>query len=340
MQKFVIGALGALVLVGSSAAAVAGDSMAADDSSALSSATRALTGNSVDSGWDALTPQETATAVAKEDKRNTIDLKFTPFVRYEDVGDLEDDLGNVEVDRYGMALRMDLIDEAGNLWAFRFGWEESDYDVSDSPTTAAEDALDDATVWSLSLVHQRRIDEKWSAFGGFGMQFGGASGVAFSDGRNFMGAVGGIYDVDEKLSVGLGIIVKEDFDDSTEFLPLPMLTYKVDDRTLIRWRGPRADVVRRIDERFSLRGFIAYERRQYRLDDDVPGAPDGSVDDTHVLVGIGMDFSANEWLLFSGEIGLITAQEYEIQNSRGSEIDTIDGDDTGLFLGLSATLLF
>lgn len=351
MSKNSIRALGALVLCGLPAAALAQDFARPQDAAAsetpaapattsdLEAATPGLTGSSNDVGWDAMTPQETA--VRKGAEPDTMKMKLTPFYSYEDVGDLEDDAGNVEVSRWGADLRMDYIDQGGHMWAFRFGWEESDYDISDTPAAgAAEDALDNATVWSLSLVHQRRIDERWSAFGGVGMQYGGADGVSFSDGRNFMGGLGGIYDVNEDLTVGLGILVKEDFDDSAEVLPIPMLTYRIDEKTFVRLRGARADISHKVDDRITLRGLLELENRSYRLDDDVAGAPDGAVNDSHVLLGFGLDFAATETVTLRGKVGVILGQEYEIEDDRGSEIDTIDGDDTGFFVGLEAIVAF
>jgi hypothetical protein len=341
MHKIVIGALGAVAFIGAGQTAFALDQHEEkmDDSSALESASHSLTGGSVDAGWDAVTPRDRGPRGAGEP--NEIDLTFTPYFKHQDVGDLEDDAGDVEVDRVGMDLNLDYTDDTGQLWTFRWGWEESDYDIDDAPGgSAAEDALDDATVWSLSLVHRRRIDDQWEAWGGVGMQYGGADGVSFSDGRNFMGAVGGNYQVNEDLNVGLGILVKEDFDDSAEVLPIPMLTYRIDERNMVRWRGPRASFDHKVDDRITLRALLEYEMRQYRLDDDVAGAPDGAVNDSHLLLGGGVDYQVNEWFSVSGEIGVILAQEFEIEDDRGSEIDTVDGDDTGFFVGLSATFAF
>ena len=345
MQKLVIRALGALALVAVPTLAIAADEYAADvdatatDTTELGAASHALTGSGNDSGWDALTPQHLAEA--KAGKANTIDLKFTPFARHEDIGDLKHDDGNVEVDRYGADLRLDYTDDYGHTWNFRYGYEYSDYDVSDTPTSAAEDALDNATVWSLSLVHVRKIDERWTGFAAVGMQYGGTDGVSFGDGSNAMAGVGGIYAFDEKLQAGLGIMGKQHFEDGWDVLPIPVLNYKIDDKNSVRVRGPRADFLHRLDDRITLRALLALESRAYRLDDDLASAAsDGVVIDSHVALGGGADFVVNEWFTLRGEVGVLLAQKYRIEDKNGNRVEKYEGDGTGFFLGLQAIVAF
>ena len=64
------------------------------------------------------------------------------------------------------------------------------------------------------------------------------------------------------------------------------------------------------------------------------------MDDTHFLLGGGADVKVNDWFTVRGEIGLVFGQEYRVEKKRGNEVGTIDGDDTGFFIGLQAILAF
>ncbi len=352
MNKTASLALGAFAVAAISGAALAQDATAHETTapahdgakSDLSTAITDVSGSAEDLGFNAFAPAEHTGHV--KDQVGTIDLKYTPSYRYEEAGDLNKNGGDISVDRWGSALRMDYHAEDDALWTFRWGYERSNYDISGGrKASVADEALDNATVWSLTLAHLRPINEEWSAFAGFGLQFGGADDVSFSDGSNFMGAVGAIRKHDETLSYGLGILVREDFEDSAIVLPLPIVTWQIDERSALRVKGLKVDYSYDVEHDLTAHAFLDYELRSYRIDKDPKfgAASDGSVDDTHWLLGVGLDWKPRdvEWLTVSGEIGAILGQKFEVQDSDGSEVTTNRMDDNvGFFVGLSATLSF
>ena len=352
MNKTASLALGAFAVAAMTGTALAQDAMAYDAAapahdgakSDLSTTITDVSGSAEDVGFNAFAPVE-HTGHGK-DQIGTIDLTLSPTYRYEDAGDLNKDAGDISVDRWGNTLRMDYHAEDDALWSFRWGYERSSYDISGGPKASlADDALDNATVWSLTLAHMRPINEEWSGFAGLGLQFGGSDDVSFSDGRNFMGAIGAIRKHDESLSYGLGIMVREDFEDDAIILPLPIVTWQVDERSVLRMKGLKVDYAYEVEHDLTAHAFLDYELRSYRIDKDPKfgAASDGSVDDTHWLLGVGLDWKPRdiEWLTVSGEIGAILGQKFEVQDDDGSEVATNRMDDNvGFFVGLSATLSF
>jgi len=346
MKNTVSLALSAFALAALSSIAVADNHDAMDDPGAteLDSAAMDVGGTGDDVGFQAFTPADHGQAASNQ--IGTIDLKFTPFYRYEDAGDLNRDQGDIETERYGANLRLNYHDENRNLWSFRYGYEFSDYDISGAPAgSVAEDALDDATVYSLTFSHMRTIQDRWSGFAGLGYQWGGTDGVSFSAGRNFMGAVGAIYQQTDDLTFGLGILVREDFDDDAEVLPIPIVTWIIDDKMEVRVRGTRADVSYEVEDDLTAHGILAWESRSYRLEDDVEGTEveDGAVNDMHYVVGVGLDWQPRdyEWLTLTLETGVILGQKFEVENDDGHVEATVRQDDAvGFFVGFSATMAF
>jgi hypothetical protein len=353
MTKTASLALGALALTVMSGAAIAQDAGAQnmgnsvgmeDGGSDLQAAAKDVGSSGDDVGFQAFTPPRHKQGAS--DQIGTIDLKFTPFYRYENAGDLNHDQGEIETSRYGANLRLDYHDEDRNLWSFRYGYEYSDYDVSSAPSQSiAEDALDDATVYSLTFSHMRTIQDKWSAFGGVGYQWGGTDGVGFSSGRNFMGAVGAIHEIDQNLTYGLGLLVREDFDDDAVVLPLPILTWIIDGQSRLRVRGTRVDYEYDVEHDLTAHGIFAWEYRAYRLEDEVENtrAKDGAVNDMHYILGVGLDWKPEDldWLTVSLETGAIFGQKFEVEDDDGHVFSTARQDDAvGFFIGLSALLSF
>ena len=347
MKKTMSLALGAFALVAMPMSAFADNHMEPDATPAesdLESAAKTVSGQGEDLGYNAFTPAK-HDAIAS-DQIGTIDLKISPFFRYEDPGDLDDDAGDVETTRIGAVVRLDYYDEDRNQWSFRYGLEASDYDVSSAPSgSIAEDALDDALIYSITFSHMRTVADQWSAFAGFGYQWAGTDGVSFSDGRNFRGGGGAIYQMDEDLTLGLGILISDDFDDDAFILPLPIVTWHIDDQMRLRVRGTRADLEYDLEHDLTAHAILAYEFRAYRLEDEVEGtdAEDGVVNDSHVLLGVGLDWTPRDadWLTLSGEVGAILGQKFEIEKKSGSTIETNRMDDSaGFFAGLALEMNF
>jgi hypothetical protein len=347
MKKSMSLALGAFALAAMPVAAFADNHMEADNTPAesdLESAAKTVGGQGEDLGYSAFSPKSHGDV--GDDQIGTIDLKFPPFVRYEDAGDLKDDAGDVQTTRFGGALSLDYFDSDKNMWSFRYGYEYSDYDIGSTPVgSVAEDALDSATVYSLTFLHMRTIDEQWTAFGGFGYQWAGTDGVSFSDGRNFRGGGGALYQHDEDLTYGLGLVISDDFDDDAFIVPVPIVTWHIDENSRLRVRGTRADYEYDLEHDLTAHAILAYEFRAYRLEDEVEGtlAEDGVVNDTHVLLGVGLDWKPRDadWLTVSGEIGAILGQKFEIEKKSVSTLDTVRMDDSaGFFAGLSVEMNF
>lgn len=329
----------ALVVAGLALAAVMPAS-AAETESDLQDAVDATATTGGDYGFTALAPARWPTPGAAAEF-DTLEMRVGARARHEDPGDLDDDLGDVEVDRYGGYAAARYTDDCGFLWVLRFDYEYSDYDVDTAFVRAlGDELLDTARMWNLTFSHVRRVDEEWSAFGGVGLNVAYADGAEFSDSANFMGAAGAMYHYREDLEFGLGVFVKDDFEDSPNVMPMPVVNWNIDDLTRLTVRGPRLRVTRAIDKKLSVSAFVESEVREYRLDDDHV-LSEGSVEDSHVTLGVGGAYRFTDWFRVGVDVGLLLKQEYEWQDDDGDRVEKFDMDDSsGFFVGIEATLDF
>ncbi len=264
-----------------------------------------------------------------------------------DLDDDATDTGDVAVSRFGALASLDIPVGSVSTITFAGEFTFSAYDF-DGTGIFEEDnqLLSEAFEAGLGVTWSSRLGDHWTYFVGGGGRISGESGADVSDavtGRAF-GGIG--YRFSERLSLGGGVGVSTQLDDDTLVVPIFTVFYQPHDDWILSAGGGPAAAGRVLgatltwqpqpDLGLSLTG--AWDRRQFRLDDDGP-IVDGIATDSRVDIILGVNWGITEHIILRVEGGVSLAQEYEFDDADGDSVLDSEADATP-FIGGSITFEF
>lgn len=262
--------------------------------------------------------------------------------QFTDTGDLESEAGDVSVFRGGLEMRLDAAAIGELDWSVSLGYEYSSYDFTtgERPLLAGTSELvDDVQSVDLSWDFTVPLDEEWSLWGGVGALVAGESGADFSDMLNLGGRFGVAWQPSEGLALGLGLFVREDFAEGEEVLPLFLVDWRFAEDWSLSLEGSQLEVAWTPSDDLRLAGFFAFEIRPYALADDGI-VPNGTFNDERYLAGLAVDWRPADGVLLRGAIGAVLSQEFDVEDTRGEDAVSIEGDGTGLLVSIGLTFTF
>lgn len=255
--------------------------------------------------------------------------------------DLGDGAGEVSVGRVGATLDVSYLIDERSRFGLRLGEEFSFYDFADVTLLASGEApIDDASETTVGLSYSRQLDDRWSIFGSATAIASAETGADFGDSLTYSGIGIASYAINERLTIGGGVLARTRLEDDVLVIPVVTVDWKIDDRWTLTNAGgsggARATLAYQHSDAWRFFGDVGFEGREFRLDDDGP-IPDGIGRDQRLPVGLGALYTPNKNFAIQLRAGAHFLQSLEFDDSSGDEIADSDIDPTG-FISLMVSL--
>ena len=240
---------------------------------------------------------------------------------------------------------------AGRLFAGRWrigatlGYGQTDYDFSGNPGFEGSAPWNRVRDVRFSTPIQYFANKNWTIYAIPTLRFNAESDAALEDGINGGILAGAAYRVNEKLTIGPGLGIFSEIEDSTSFFPLLIIDWKISDTLSLETgggfaasRGPGVQLRWRYSPRWQLSLGGRYEKVRFRLDDTAP-APDGVGEDKSFPLFAVAEYTVAEDMSLSLVGGAETGASLRLEDSSGRKIYSSDLS-TAPFLGATFQIRF
>lgn len=282
-----------------------------------------------------------ATATKAE---SPLKITLTPRAEYTFEADLDDADASGSITRVGGELFMLYALNPRTQLTLSVDGDYSWYDFSGSDPSvlggaSLKDLLDDAVKIDVLPGLRYGIDEHWTFIGGFIAEFAGEPDVDVGRAATFGGYAGARYAFSDRFALTLGGGLKSRLEDNPQFLPFIGLEWKISDRFRLASKGPGINLAVAVTDTVAVTAGVAYDSRDYRLDDDHPLFPEGVARDTRVPVRFGVEWAPSERFSLEGYTGVVVWQEYEFLDRDGIK-RLEDNTDPAPFIGMNCSIKF
>jgi hypothetical protein len=273
-------------------------------------------------------------------------VTFTTQGEYTTAADFKaDGGGSVSVARANAGLAVSgRLGETG-LATVSLGWQRSWYDFDSPSVFGASAPWDEINEIDLSFVYRARINEKWSWFGGGGVNSAGEDGADFGDTLTGGGVLGVGYAFSEKFRLTGGLLVRSQLEEEVSFVPIIGVDWKIAEK----WRlstdyrrsifpRPSVSLIHSVSDSLDVALSVGYETRVFRLDEDGTN-PDGVARERRVPVEVIADWKISPNVSLNAMAGVSTWGRYRLDDSTGTRITQSEVEPAGIF-GLSVKLEF
>jgi len=257
-----------------------------------------------------------------------------------------DDGGDFDVTRFDGSI--DLTFELGDDldMALNLGFERSMYDFSGGPGSfGMGNPWDDINTGSAGARFTLRTDNQWEIWGGPLVRFSAEDGADLGEAVTGGGTVGFTHHLGEELSLGAGIGVVTQLEDSTAIYPIIVVDWQIDDDLRLRtgggvstrgWGG--VELIWSFAPEWELGLGGGFESRQFLLNDNGP-FPDGIGEDSGLPIFARLGYDINPNVELNLIAGVIASGELRLENRSGTLIQEEDFDSTP-FVGINFRLRF
>ena len=281
-----------------------------------------------------------APAMGSEKGGPPVDTGWSGFVRGGYVHQLDtdiDDGGSFSVNRFFIQGGPSYFSEGGTGVSLSAGYGYDGYDFSGSRGFGGRDPWDDIHSVRFSVPVRWKFAEYWTGFVIPTIRYTGESGADFSDALSGGGFAGFTYRFSDSLTIGPGVGVLTQLEDSTRIIPVLIINWKITDTLSLntgRGTGATLGPGLTLDWKplpawtFSIGG--RYESLRFRLDDD-GAVPDGVGSDRSfpIFGGVGYRFTPNIQASLIG--GVEVGGELRLEDENGHTISKEDHDAAGFF---------
>ena len=247
-----------------------------------------------------------------------------------------DNGGSFSVDRANLRLGVSRVFNRENTVGIALGYGYNGYQFSD----LAVEPWGDIHRVSLAAPVRWAINDNWKLFAIPTIRSTAENGANFSDSVTG-GFIGGVsYTFGEHLSIGPGIGVLSQLEDSTSVFPILLIKWKITDclqletgRGFGASQGPGLNLIWQTSDDWKITLGSRYEKLRFRLDEDGP-APDGIGEDRGVPVYLGASYSTSQFSELAIYAGAQFGGDLTLEDSSGNGISRTD-HDTAIFAGFS-----
>jgi hypothetical protein len=190
-----------------------------------------------------------------------------------------------------------------------------------------------------------RVSEKWTGFAGPTLRFTGESGADVSDSLTGGAFAGFSYRYSDRLSIGPGVGVLTQLEDSTSVIPILVINWKITDtlslntgRGIGATLGPGLTLDWQPSSSWVCSIGGRYERLRFRLADDGTVAK-GIGDDRSFPIYGSIAYSFTPMVRISAVGGIEVGGELRLADEDGNTITEQDHDAVG-FLGFAFSARF
>ena len=205
--------------------------------------------------------------------------------------------------------------------------------------------------WAAASFSQRctaclaPFDEQWTLFAIPTLRFYGESGADSGDSATGGALAGVSYRVNDRLTIGPGLGVLSQIEDSVSIFPILIVDWKITDRISLETgrglgatQGPGLNLNYRLSDTWSFGLGGRYESLRFRLDDR-GSAPDGVGEDRSVPVYLSATYSRGRDLQISAIGGVELNGELRLEDSQGRRLAR-DNYESAPFLGATFNVRF
>lgn len=240
---------------------------------------------------------------------------------------------------------------AGYSWdpqtnvSFSLGYSYGGYDFSGNAGLSSLNPWEDIYTISIGVPMRFGITNNWTAFIIPSLRSTGESGAEFDETLTG-GALGGLsYRLNDKLTIGPGIGIFSQLEDSATIIPILLINWKINDewsldtgRGMGATLGPGLTLNYQPNQKWRFGVGGRYEKLRFRLDKD--GAIAGGIgEDSSVPLFINGTYNFNSKTNISFVGGVETGGELKLEDRDGRTIRE-ESYDTGVFLGLTFSARF
>lgn len=230
--------------------------------------------------------------------------------------------------------------------SFTFGYSYDGYSFStDGNGTFSQVPWDDIHTFSLGVPVRVGMTEKWSAFIIPSVNSTGESGAEFSDTLTGGVLTGFSYRFGDRLTIGPGIGVVSQLEESATVFPILLINWKITDklsletgRGLAATLGPGLTLKYALNQRWNFGIGGRYEKLRFRLDDD-DSNPDGIGENSSVPLFINCTYRFDTRRQISIVGGVELDGELIMEDKDGNSI-VKSSTDEGLFGGVTFSMRF
>jgi hypothetical protein len=294
-----------------------------------------------------LTPGALIAANGDVSERPGRQSKWSPFIRGGYVHQFDSDLdagGDFRVDRFVIQSGISYTMGPRRRVTFSVGAGSDWYDFSGGTGFGGEPwgRIDQLR---LSVPVTWAVDEQWTLFAIPTLRYSGESGVASRDSATGGALAGLSYRVNDSLTIGPGVGVLSQLEDSVNAFPILIVDWQITDRLSLdtgrglgATQGPGLQLNYRLSETWSLGLGGRYESLQFRLDDKGP-APNGVGEDRSVPLYLSASYSRGRDLRISAIAGVDINGELRLEDSSGRRLAQSDYESAP-FLGATFDIRF
>lgn len=251
-----------------------------------------------------------------------------------------DEGGNFKINRLFIEPGVRFLLSPTTSLGFTAGYGLDDYDFSGGEGFAGLRPWGAVNSWRFSMPVRWSPNDKWTIFGFPTLRFAAERGADLSDGATAGALVGASYKVSDTLTIGPGLGVLGQIEDSVSIFPILVIDWKLTEelslttgRGLAATQGPGLVLQWRPSSNWDFGLGARYEKFRFRLDDSGV-APDGVGEDRSIPVYLSATYQFKETLHLALTGGVDFAGKLRLEDDRGDTIQSTDYDPAP-FLGFT-----
>ncbi len=187
----------------------------------------------------------------------------------------------------------------------------------------------------VSAGYSHPFDDRWTIFGGGGVESVREVGADATDSLHYSAALGGRYAFSKDLSLGLIAAVQTSLEDTPTYFAAPIVEWKIDEHWKLSSGITRAPGIGieygTLDRQWAIALRTRYESREFRLAQDNALSPGGVGIDRKLPVYLDIDWNLSEQFSFNAMAGVAFFQRLAYQDAGGTTIARTDMDPAPFF---------
>ena len=256
-----------------------------------------------------------------------------------------DNGGSFSVNRFFVQGGPSYVSDKGTSISLAVGYGLDGYNFSGNTGFGGRNPWEDIHSLRFSIPLRWKINEQWAGFVSPTIRFAGEKEADFDNALTGGGFAGFSYRYSDSLTIGPGIGVLTQLEDSTRVIPILIINWKITDtlslntgRGIGATLGPGLTFDWRPSRVWSFSIGGRYERLRFRLDEEGT-VPNGIGDDLSFPIFGGIAYSFTPMIRIGVLGGVEVGGELRLEDENGNTIIKENHDPAG-FLGITFSARF
>ena len=256
-----------------------------------------------------------------------------------------DNGGSFSVNRFFIQGGPSYVPDKATSISVAVGYGFDGYNFSGNTGFGGRKPWEDIHSLRFSIPYRWKIDEKWTGFVSPTLRFTGEKEVDFDDALTGGGFAGFSFRYSDRLTIGPGVGVLTQLEDSTRVIPILIINWKITDalslntgRGIGATLGPGLTLDWRLSHAWSFSIGGRYERLRFRLDEEGT-VPKGIGDDRSFPIFGSIAYSFTPMIRIGILGGVEVGGELRLEDENGNTIIEENHDPAG-FLGITFSARF